>query len=286
MGIGKKLVHHHLPHTCRNCGYIGHLYKDCPHPLMSFGIICFRRITDPVTGLAVIKYLMIQRKDSLSFMEFIRGKYKIEQIPYIKQLLSCMTQSERAVLLTKPFEFLWNYVWYQPVMTKPTTEFMEAKRKFDSLREGVFVGQDFVTLQALLEQAPSPFDEPEWGFPKGRRKLHEDDKDCAIREFSEETGIPKDTIQALDLAPFEEIFFGTNNVLYRHSYYIARLTTSPDNFNFEHIMVDPTNIHQVREVGAVQWFTFEDALAHIREHNRERKQLFHQVHQKVMASIE
>ena len=30
------------PHTCRNCGYDGHLYKECPHPITSFGIICYR----------------------------------------------------------------------------------------------------------------------------------------------------------------------------------------------------------------------------------------------------
>jgi 8-oxo-dGTP pyrophosphatase MutT (NUDIX family) len=188
-------------------------------------------------------------------------------------------------------------------MTKPTTEFLEAKRKFDSLRDGVFIGQDFVTLQGLLNEAPSPYFEPEWGFPKGRRKLHENDKDCALREFCEETGIPKEYIHILDhMAPFEEIFFGTNNVLYRHSYYIARMeiTSSVEghvstgtsttahsnaNTNYDHIDVDPTNIHQVREVGAVEWFTFEDVLSHIREHNQERKRLFRQVHQKVMATI-
>jgi 8-oxo-dGTP pyrophosphatase MutT (NUDIX family) len=278
--VGKKTIH--LPHTCRNCGYIGHLYKDCPHPLMSFGIICFRTVTDPVSGKYTVQYLMIQRKDSLSFMEFIRGKYKLEQIEYIKQLLSCMTQIERAALLTQSFDFLWNYVWYQPTMTKPSTEFLEAKRKFDSLREGVFIGQDLVTMEALLQDAPSPYDEPEWGFPKGRRKLHEDDKDCAIREFCEETGFQKEDIQVLpQLAPFEEIFFGTNNVLYRHSYYIARMTRT----DRDHIIVDPANLNQAREVGAVQWFNFEEALLHIRAHNRERKQLFHQVNQKVLASI-
>ena len=30
---------------------------------------------------------------------------------------------------------------------------------------------------------------PEWGFPKGRRNLKERDRECAVREFSEETGL-------------------------------------------------------------------------------------------------
>jgi len=54
---------------CRNCGLNGHIYKNCPHPIISFGIICYK-----IDGNE-IKYLMIQRKDSLSFMEFVRGKY-------------------------------------------------------------------------------------------------------------------------------------------------------------------------------------------------------------------
>ena len=30
------------PQICRNCGINGHLYKDCIHPIMSFGIICYK----------------------------------------------------------------------------------------------------------------------------------------------------------------------------------------------------------------------------------------------------
>ncbi len=73
------------PQCCRNCGLNGHLYKDCPHPIMSFGIICYKIVNDN------IKYIMIQRKDSLSFMEFVRGKYNIEDSKYIMKLIEYMT---------------------------------------------------------------------------------------------------------------------------------------------------------------------------------------------------
>ena len=66
------------PHLCRNCGLTGHIYKNCPHPIMSFGVICYK-IEDNET-----KFLMIQRKDSLSFMEFIRGKYELINLDYVK----------------------------------------------------------------------------------------------------------------------------------------------------------------------------------------------------------
>ncbi len=27
---------------CNNCGYIGHLYRDCKFPVLSYGVIIFR----------------------------------------------------------------------------------------------------------------------------------------------------------------------------------------------------------------------------------------------------
>lgn len=243
---------------------------------MSFGIICFR------VRQGIPEYLMIQRKDSLSFMEFIRGKYQITQVDYIKQLLAAMTQRERQSLLTTSFESLWNYVWCQPSIPKQTTEFLEAKKKFDNLRAG-FLHQDTATwtnLEDLLKRNPSPFKEPEWGFPKGRRRLREEDIHCAVREFCEETGAKPHDLQLLpNLQPFEEIFYGTNNVLYRHVYYLARICGGGDSDKI--LAIDPRNVNQTREVRAIRWFTFEDTLAHIRSHNRERKTLFQQAHLKV-----
>lgn len=267
-----------MPHTCRNCGLHGHLYKDCPHPIMSFGLICYR--IRPIDG--AVEYLMIQRKDSLSFMEFIRGKYKPDQIQYIAQLLSCMAVNEREMLVTLPFERLWNIIWFQPSLPRQTSEYSEAKRKFDTLKEGIYVEGKLYTLNELLKLAPSPYTEPEWGFPKGRRRLREEDIDCAVREFCEETAFETTDIKvSTAFPPFEEIFFGTNNVLYRHVYYIAALqgdqTRNPT--------VDPRNINQAREVRAVAWFEYEDTLRHIRDHNQERKELFKQAHQKILSGL-
>ena len=51
--------------------------------------------------------------------------------------------------------------------------------------------------------------EPEWGFPKGRRNFMEKDYECALREFSEETGYDTNIIKNVNnLLPFEEIFTG------------------------------------------------------------------------------
>ena len=245
--------------NCRNCGYAGHLYRDCPHPITSYGIICYRRDTE-----GGCKYLMIQRKDSLSFMEFIRGKYEPANQLYVIKLLSGMTTNERNMIQTVPFETLWNYVWYQP-STRLSQEFDAAKNKFMTIVD---------CLPHLITTSVSPYDEPEWGFPKGRRRLKENDLVCAIREFGEETGFTEQDIAIDNISPFEEVFYGTNNILYRHVYYLAQMV-NPDSSNPQ---INPANVNQAREVRAICWFNIGETMSHIREHNTERKYLIDQVH--------
>jgi 8-oxo-dGTP pyrophosphatase MutT (NUDIX family) len=239
---------------------------------MSFGIICYRYNE----STKEIEYLMIQRRNSLAFMEFIRGKYDLYNFEYVKHLMSYMTQTEQHMLITFPFDDLWNHVWYQPFMPKQTQEYLDAKEKFLMLKEGILCLKDgkevLVQLKYLLGQSFSVFKEPEWGFPKGRRRLRERDIDCAMREFYEETGIVKsDVVLDSEQIAYEEIFYGTNNIKYRHVYYIAKMIHN----KYRPIIVDTaTNPMQAREVSQVQWFTSEHVLQRIREHNIERKVLF------------
>lgn len=257
------------PQSCRNCGINGHLYKDCPHPIMSFGLICYKVDNDE------IKYLMIQRKDSLSFMEFIRGKYDITDINYVKKLLTGMTTNEKNMLIKKTFEDIWNYVWCQTSTTiKHTKEFVESKQKFDNL----IINNILQNIIKGLETNTNEI-EQEWGFPKGRRKLKEDDIDCAIREFCEETRLKTyDIIIHSSILPFEEIFFGTNNVLYKHSYYVAKLVKEEES----DLYVDPKCLEQVREVRALKWFKYDEVLLHIKKYNIERIEIFKQANNKIL----
>jgi hypothetical protein len=83
---------------CVNCGEKGHVLKECNGPITSFGIIAFKtckeesdcindtnnklkeilkKINTDKEEYPKIKFLMIQRKDTMGYIDFIRGKYDI-----------------------------------------------------------------------------------------------------------------------------------------------------------------------------------------------------------------
>lgn len=212
---------------------------------------------------------MIQRKDSLSFMEFIRGKYSTNNIVYIKNLIHSMTKDEKHLLSNSTFDEIWNYAWYQNNAStiKHTGEYIESKTKFEYL-----INRNI--LQKIVQNSFFASEhEQEWGFPKGRRKLKENDIDCAVREFCEETRLHAEDIEVLDnIVPFEEIFFGTNEVLYKHTYYVSKIK----NNNID-VYIDKNCIEQIREVRALKWFDYDETLKHIKKHNKERHSIVNKI---------
>ena len=79
-------------HTCSNCGLTGHTFRFCTEPVSSYGVLVFRFIGNSETWMSssqpLAQVLMIQRKDSLGFMDIMRGKYKVNEPEYIrKQIL-------------------------------------------------------------------------------------------------------------------------------------------------------------------------------------------------------
>lgn len=270
---------------CANCGGVGHIYKNCNHPVTSFGIVCFRLKLDEYSQCVYPEYLMVQRKDSLSYVEFIRGKYDVERRLYLMQLFSNMTKNERENILTKSFETLWKTLWQVNDCNSFEREYNDAKAKFERLREGVLLKTDdglvFFNLKYIMNHTTSVLDDCEWGFPKGRRNINENDFTCAVREFAEETGLKTKYLKYINhQKPFEEVFSGSNRVRYKHIYYLAMCTVTNDQ-----VVFNKNFTQTIKEIKDVQWFRYNDAQSKIREQNVERKELFKRINQVVLKNL-
>lgn len=266
---------------CANCGAPNHIYKNCNNPITSFGIICIRFTI--VDCCVQPQYLMVQRKDSLSYSTFIRGKYKVESRKYIMELFENMTESERSDLKTKDFESLWKNLWKVTECNSFLREYEDAKAKFDTLKCGIHCrGLDknpIFDIVYILNNTKPKFDETEWGFPKGRRNINEDDCRCAMREFVEETSIPNESINVIGTDPFHETFIGGNKLKYKHVYYLCQLN---DSNYMDDKTLEPVTLMQQREIQKVEWFSYEEAQSKIRISNNERKDLLKFINASVM----
>lgn len=241
---------------CNNCGKVGHPFHQCKSSIISLGILLFRKVNDE------IQYLLIKRKDTLGYTDFIRGKYPLHNIYYLKNLFNEMTNKEKMNIKKNDFDTLWNNIWGTNASLYPSDE-KNSKKKFEILKEGFFQSNEKVDLVSIIGESTQNWEEPEWGFPKGKRNYQEKDIECAIREFEEETGYDPDLIHILyNVIPFEEIFIGSNLKSYKHKYFLAYI----DEKNTKNM-----NNFQKTEVSDMKWCNFEEAWNLIRPYNLERK---------------
>ena len=164
---------------CNNCGKLGHYYHHCKMPITSIGIIVFR-----INPEGKKEFLMIRRKDTLGYIDFMRGKYSIYNKEYIMNMLKQMTQDEKEVLRTQDFAAAWKRVWgNESISSQYKSEETISREKYLLLQNGIFNKGEFYTLQTLIDES-NKYDiwtEAEWGFPKGRRNYQEKDFECALR---------------------------------------------------------------------------------------------------------
>lgn len=249
---------------CNNCGKQGHMLYHCKLPIISYGIILFRENNNK------FEYLMIRRKDSYGYIEFIRGKYSLNNIEQITILINEMTINEKQNILERSFDELWRDMWGLTNIetSKYKNEKFISRKKFETLREGINIDDTVYKLYDIVNASKTNWSETEWEFPKGRRNINEKDLCCALREFEEETGISKKNITVIsNLLPFEELFIGSNNKAYKHKYFLSYIN---NNINKDDINID--NFQQT-EVSKVEWKNIDECLTNIRTYNLEKKHL-------------
>lgn len=285
---------------CSNCGKSGHGHKYCTEPVVSLGIILIKlnpiynndiiwnttdkiKISDLNDSMGIkinndvdiklyvelkqeIKFLMIRRKHTVGYVEFIRGRYILEKLDGISSLFQQMTNDEIKNIGISEFDDLWNEFWcikeghnYHNL----DDEYKSSKDKFNKLKNGI----SGITLSFFVNYIKPAWDQYEWEFPKGRRNKNEKDIECAKREFEEETGLKSTDYKILEssIEPLVDDFYGTNGVKYKYIYYVA-LSTSD-----KIPVIDNTNEIQKKEIGDIDYLHFDDILKSIRPHHISRK---------------
>lgn len=283
---------------CVNCGIKGHIVKDCDAPITSFGIIAFKVVNDTnaekydknielesilnnitktqsmnksLNTYPKIKFLMIQRKDTMGYIDFIRGKYPEENEEMrdllFKTFLNEMTYKEKQDLLTKSFDELWKNLWINHSSKTFINEYENAKRKFEKL-----------DIKNLVNMNNPSFEFTEFSFAKGRKNMKETNIACAEREFFEETGYPKKTYRFIKNYPtiYEE-FTGTNGIRYKHIYYLVKMKD-----NILPPKIDENNIVQTGEVRNIGWFTYNECMSLIRPYDIAKKRVITKVYNDIL----
>jgi len=274
------LIQHKRKIYCCNCGKLGHVLKNCLEPIISLGIILYHK--DIYTN--EVKFLMIRRKFSLGFMDFIMGKYNIHNLEYLYRIFNEMTIEEKVKILNLTFEKLWYTIDYNcvdfssPSLTdelrrKIDNDYNASKRKFYIIKNGfVNKNNEYVNLYDIIHKSRHNWLEQEWEFPKGKRKMNESNLDAAIREFLEETEYPADYMDIIITDhPLIEKYYGSNNKKYKHIYYIAKANTFLDYDNY--VMSENQDI----EISCIKWMTFQEAMVSIRPYQIEKKMILNKV---------
>jgi ADP-ribose pyrophosphatase YjhB (NUDIX family) len=199
----------------------------------------------------LIKFLLVRRRNSLNYIDFIRGKYDIQNIDNINTMFSYMSKDEIDLIKTKDFNYLWSNLWKKNAFKKKYLEEMNlSKIKFNHLK-----------ITGKLNNINSEYDTTEWEIPKGKKKTNETNLNCAIREFCEETSYDNNKYIIINcIDPIHDIFMGTNNKEYRHIFYTA-LVNSDINDQIE---------YSNNEIDIVKWCNWEEINNIIRPYSKSK----------------
>jgi len=195
-------------------------------------------------GLACIyenRICMVMRRTSFKFNELMRTG-KINQ-----DMFNHMTIHEKLTLSTLNFDAcdrLLGYVY----LDNSNLDTLKRKDKFDKMvSDG---GKKLMNMIQKSNNNPSQI----WEIPKGRKrnKPGETEYECAIREFREETLLPRDIFKVINNKKFDYTFI-SDGVTYKYVYYLAYyLGNNPPSG------IPWTNKSQSSEVIDMKWLTLEE----------------------------
>lgn len=253
--------------VCTSCNKTGHTAFQCKQPIVSYGLIMYRINDDS------LEYLMINRKHTFGYTDYVRGNYTIDDVQHIQEMVDEMTLREKNLILRvfdlaveelsgkiteDKYNVLWQDLWENPIYLPAPI----LRRKCE---------QSMAIVRECIKQSTTKWTNTELEFPKGRKNHLEKDIECAVREFCEETGIKAHAFAVCDnVIPLDEEYVGSNNKCYKHKYFLATPIDDETDIDLTH--------YQTSEIGGVEWKSYDECMTQIRNYNTEKIGIVKKIH--------
>ncbi len=221
---------------------------------VSYGILLFR--INKISRRPEV--LLIHRRYSYAFIDFLLGKYTTSIIPCqkykfklmnIKMLLQKMTIDELLMIRSLNFGIMWEHVWLGKSIQK-TESYKKRESKFNYLFISADEGSGLIKmLDSIKTEQPTL-----WDFSKGTKfNPKESGIACAIRELYEETGIDKENYRILPDAETKLDFIDVN-VNYKYNLFVGLCVNDVD---IKH-KLKVSSVYKCGELNDMDWFDIED----------------------------
>lgn len=225
-----------------------------PDYICSYGIIVFcREKSIPNNRTTDYHFLIYQPRDTYAYIKYMMGNWTDATIG---KLFSYMSRDERKRISSYAHEELIRDIR----LGRETNYFQDclerSRKKYDYIKND---------LPSLIQDNVCMGFEPEWGFPKGKKKAGEGDLECALREFTEETRISETQIHICSVDAnkenpmvYSEFYRGTDGRHYCTYYFLAE---AEDMIPITKIAL-PTCIRKEavsEEVADARWSTYSEA---------------------------
>lgn len=197
---------------------------------------------------------VVKRPYTYKFSDFVLNKCTRKRIP--KKIFSYMTVEEKKDIMSLNFNMMWfrlnNFV------DPHSTAYLKRKNAFEA---NWVIPDKGESLIKMVQESSGSDSEIDWELPKGRQKVGEKPPEAGIREFIEETGIPRRKFRILDNYHVTYSFID-DGVTYAFVFYLAL----PRCRNVEPIL-NLENYQQTKEVAGVKNISMKDVLeceSHVR----------------------
>jgi 8-oxo-dGTP pyrophosphatase MutT (NUDIX family) len=181
----------------------------------SYGIACFR-----CGPSGEIEIMLINKRYTYAFCDFVYGRYNAANEASVLSLIEHMTANEKILLLLGNFDVLWFLIW----LDSKNGPYASARAYF----QGAFGGDSGREKLGKLVRRAQSHGQCRWEIPKGRLNTGETTLECAQREFSEETGVGRDSYKMVPNFIKKHLHKDASGI-YHSTFYLAlaRPWTSP-----------------------------------------------------------